>query len=129
MDTYAIATALVKFEENYLILKRASTKRFAPNKWEFLSGFVEEKESAENTVLRELEEETKLNGKIIKTAESFTFIDDEARWVVIPFLIEVKNKKIIINNNDHSEAKWINIEELNNFPDLLPFSKLIHLLL
>ena len=127
METYVVATALVRFKENYLILKRAPTKRFAPNKWEFLSGFVEEKESAENTILRELEEETKLNGKIIKTTKPFTFVDDEARWVVIPFLIEVKSNKIILNNNDHLESKWVNLEELNDFSDLLPFSKLLEM--
>lgn len=128
MNTFVIVTALVKHRDHFLILKRASTKKFAPNKWEFLSGFVEEKEPAEETIMKELEEETKLNGKIIKSDDPFTFIDEEAKWVVIPFLIEVESKSLSLNNFDHSEIKWITSKEFEKYEDLLPFSNVKNLL-
>lgn len=129
MDTYVITTALVEFNGKFLIAKRASTKKFSPNHWEFISGFIEEKESAEETIVRELDEETKFKGKIIKKADPFFFVDEEARWVVIPFLIKVENGKEVINKKDHSEAKWIHIEEVETYKDLMPFSKMRQLLL
>src|SRR3989338_10616518 len=118
MDTQVITTALVERNGRYLIAKRASTKKFSPNQWEFISGFIEEKESAEITIVRELYEETKLKGKIIKKADPFSFVDEEARWVVIPFLIKTENDKLAINKEDHSESKWIDISELEKYGDL-----------
>ena len=129
MDTYVITTALVEFNGKYLIAKRASTKKFSPSQWEFISGFKEEKEPAENTIVRELHEEVKLKGKIIRKANPFSFVDKEACWVVIPFLIKAKNDKAVINKKDHSESKWINIDELEKYKDLIPFSKMRELLL
>lgn len=118
MKTYVICLAVVKSGETYLIGKRAKTKKFAPNKWEFISGFIEKDESIEETILRELEEETKLNGKLVKSANPYVIIDEEARWITISFLIEVSNNNFTISKKDHSELKWLTKEELNNYPDL-----------
>ena len=58
--TYIITSAVVKFKDKFLIGKRTATKKFAPNKWEFISGFVDSPESVEEIILRELREETGL---------------------------------------------------------------------
>lgn len=124
MNTYVIATALVEFNNQYLIAKRASTKKFSPKQWEFISGFIEEKETAEKTILKELNEETKLKGKIIKKGEPFSFVDEEARWVIIPFLIKSENNKVVLNKEDHSESKWIDKSEIKQYKDLSLFSEM-----
>ncbi|MBI2045584.1 hypothetical protein HYT23_06000, partial [Candidatus Pacearchaeota archaeon] len=50
METRIIASAILKDKNKYLIAKRASSKKYAPGKWEFISGFIETKESAENII-------------------------------------------------------------------------------
>jgi len=118
MKTYTIATALVEYKGKYLIAKRSLKKKFSPGQWEFISGFVEEKESAEETILRELREETTINGKIVKSAEPFSIIDEKARWIIIPYLIKVNSDKVTINYSDHSKYIWATRTELNRYSDL-----------
>ena len=115
MKTYTIAVSLVKYKDKYLIGKRSPNKRFDPNVWEFLSGFVEEKESAEETILKELKDEVNLSGKIIKSAEPWTIKVEDERWVMIPFSIEVNSDKFEINAEDHSELKWVSNKELDSY--------------
>ena len=116
--TYVITSALVKFEDKYLIAKRSANKKFAPNQWEFISGFVDTKEGAENIILRELMEELKLKGKIIKSAEPYVVNDKEARWMVIPFLIKLDNNSFVMNKKDHSEVKFVTSKELTKYKEL-----------
>jgi len=118
METRIIVSAVVKHKNKYLIAKRAASKKFAPNKWEFISGFVDTSESSEEIILRELKEELNINGKIMKKAEPYLIIDKEARWVVVPFLISVKDETFKLNKKDHSEARFVNIKEFNNYKNL-----------
>ena len=118
METRIIVSAVVKHKNKYLIAKRVASKKFAPNKWEFISGFVDTSESSEEIILRELKEELNINGKIMKKAEPYLIIDKEARWVVVPFLISVKDETFKLNKKDHSEARFVNIKEFNNYKNL-----------
>ena len=118
METRIIVSAVIKHKKKYLIAKRASSKKFAPNKWEFISGFVDTSETAEKIILRELKEELSINGKIINTAESYSMTDKEGRWIIIPYLIEVGNSDFTINKKDHSEAKWVELKDLLKYKDI-----------
>jgi len=121
--TRVITTALVRFNNHYLVAKRALTKQFAPGQWELISGFVDTQETTEQIILRELLEETKLTGTILKTAEPFSLEDEEGRWIVIPYLIEANSETFVLNKKDHSEIKWVKKTELKDYKDILPFLK------
>jgi len=121
METLIITTAIIKREDKFLITKRAETKKFSPGQWEFISGFMDAPGSAEETILREIEEELGAKGQIIKGAAPFSFGDEEGEWVVIPFLVAVEPADIKINPADHSELKWVSGTELSEYPDLEPF--------
>lgn len=121
MKHYVITVAVIKNKEKYLIGKRASTKKFAPNQWEFISGFMDIPESPEETILREIKEELDSEGKIIDSSPSFEFTDNEGDWTVIPFLVELSTQEVRINPQDHSEIRWVNMNELNDYPDLEVF--------
>ncbi|MEK7608383.1 MAG: NUDIX domain-containing protein [Patescibacteria group bacterium] len=123
MKTYVIATAIIRDKDRFLIAKRAATKEFAPNQWEFISGFVDAPGSAEETILRELKEELGVLGRIMDTASPFELVDEEGRWVVLPFLVELEGEDIRVNPEDHEEIKWVAVDELDQYPDLLPFLK------
>ncbi len=121
METYTIATAIIRNNNEYLIAKRAPTKKFAPNQWEFISGFIDDGETAEETILREIKEELGIDGKIDNSSSPFYVIDDEGKWTIAPFLIEVNTRDIKINLEDHSEIKWVIADDLEKYPDLKPF--------
>ncbi len=118
MKSYVITTAVVRYKDKYLIGKRAISKKFASNKWEFISGFVDTSESVEEIILRELYEETKLKGKIVKSADPYINQDEEAKWIIIPYLVEVNTSNFVVNKKDHSELKLLSTNELNNYEEL-----------
>lgn len=124
MGTHVITLAVIKFKNKFLIGKRAETKEFGANKWEFISGFVDSKETAEEIILREVSEETKINGRIIKLGKTFEMVDKEARWIVIPFLIKALNNKFTLNKKDHSKLRWVTMKELESYEDLIEIKEL-----
>ncbi len=119
--TYVVAVAIVEFRGRFLIAKRAATKKFAPGQWEFISGFIDTKESAEEIILRELKEEVSLDGEVINTTNPFCTEDEEGRWVILPFKVAASNDDADAKSEDHSELKWVVREELAQYPDLKDF--------
>jgi len=124
METHFVVTGVVKYKGKVLILKKAPDDRNYPNRWSFCSGFVKEFEAAENSVLREIKEETSLNAKIIKTAEPIIAIDKEKgkRWIVVPFLCEANSNKVILDH-ENVEFKWIEPKEAANHKGVPAFLK------
>ncbi len=118
METYALALAVVRYADKYLIGKRAVTKRFAQGKWEFISGFIDSSESAEKTIARKMFKETNLSGTIIQSGYPYILINDQERWIVAPFLVEAQSNQVRLNGEDHEELRWVNSEDLDDFPDL-----------
>jgi 8-oxo-dGTP diphosphatase len=120
MATYVAVIGVVKLDDDddddrILLLKRNARRRTSPNKWQTPSGFMNEGESAEEAALREVKEETSLDGTILKGGMAFEVVDEWARWVIIPFLISVKSDKVVIDTKEHSEFRWIKVDEVSSF--------------
>lgn len=115
MKTRVAVVGTVKFDDKILFLKRSRTRSSSPNKWQVVSGYIKEKESAEEAVLREVKEETGLEGKIVKSGKAFEVIDDWGRWIDVPFLISVDSDKVKIDLVEHSEYRWISPKEIGKF--------------
>ncbi|MGB6838931.1 MAG: NUDIX hydrolase [Microgenomates group bacterium] len=113
--TYATVIGVVRHGDKILLLKRSPSRHSSPNKWQPISGYIREKEVAEDAVLREVKEETGLKGKIIKTGRVFEVTDKWGRWVIMTFLVEVASTEISIDKEEHSEAVWIKPEEINKY--------------
>lgn len=118
--TYVIASAIIKHGNKFLIGRRLDSKTFAPGKWEFISGFIEEKVTAEEVIAKELKEELGIEGRIIRSGEPFSFAEEGLRWIVIPFLIESELKNNFYSN-DHSQLLLVNKGELKGYNDLRPY--------
>ena len=56
-----------------------------------------------------------MEGTITKCGNSFEVIDEWARWIIIPFLISVESEKVVIDSGEHSEFKWITVDQVTNF--------------
>jgi 8-oxo-dGTP diphosphatase len=122
MATYVAVIGVVKLDNSddrddstILLLKRNAQRRTSPNKWQTPSGFMKEGESAEEAILREVKEETALEGTIKKSGSAFEMVDEWARWIIVPFLILVKSDKVVIDTREHSEFRWVKVDEVSSF--------------
>ncbi|MEK6828090.1 MAG: NUDIX hydrolase [Nanoarchaeota archaeon] len=117
MKTYFVVTGIVKNKGKVLILKKSPKDWSYPNKWGFCSGYIKEFESAEDTVLREIEEETGLKAMIIKKGKIFQKNDKNngKSWLIMPFLCEVKSKNVKLDH-ENIEFRWINYKDIKKYP-------------
>ena len=114
--TYCVTSAIIKNGDKFFKAKRAETKKFAPGHWEFISGFIEDHQAAEDTIIKELKEEINAEGTIEKVLDIYQFGDEDGRWIVVPFIVSVKDPNIYTNPSEHSEGKWVTWEELEQIP-------------
>ncbi|MCH7613482.1 MAG: NUDIX domain-containing protein [Candidatus Marinimicrobia bacterium] len=96
----------------FLILKRASTKLYE-HLWQGVAGKIEAGETAWQAAIRELDEETGLSPKHIFIADHvsrfYEAYGDRINLVPV-FGIEVDSDDVILSN-EHSEYKWVTLEE------------------
>ena len=99
----------------YVLLIKRNNEPFK-DYWAFPGGFVNIDESAEETAIRELYEETGLEITQIEQLKAYTSPDRDPRErvITIVFIAESKIKKVK-GGDDAKEAKWFDI---SNLPDL-----------
>lgn len=108
-EEHSIA-AVVYHEDQYLLLK------YGLGHWGFVKGHKEEGESDQETILRELEEETgiidaKIMGDFkIEFEYYFKFKGEKIHKSVSCYLIESKTRKIILSF-EHKNYIWLPIEK------------------
>jgi len=104
-EEFSVA-AIVYYENEYLLLK------YGLGHWEFVKGHKEESESDEQTILRELEEETGIIDPIILKGFKenydyyFTFKGQKIHKYVRCYLIESKTKEVTISY-EHEDYVWL----------------------
>jgi len=120
MKTHFVVTGIVRNKDEILILQKSPDDYNYPNKWSFCSGFVKEFEPAEESVLREIKEETGLDAKIVKTGKIVEVLDkkNSKRWVIAVYLCEVYKTDVKLCHENQS-YKWVKLEKLDNY-DFVP---------
>mgnify|MGYP001589609064 CR=1 FL=1 len=120
---------IIFLEENkkrlYLLLEyeRINDKEGKHKYWDFPKGHIEKKESEEDTLLREIKEETNLtNLEIIKSFKKsikYFFIKDNKfiNKEVVYYLLKSSSKNVKISF-EHSNYKW---SEFNEALELIGF--------
>ena len=96
----------------YLILKRSTGKHYE-HLWQGVAGKIEKGETATQTVIRELEEETGKKPKKLFVADHIASFYDarKDRIQMVPiFGIEVENSEVRLSA-EHSDYKWVSFEE------------------
>lgn len=102
----------VEYEYRVLLLKRAtSTLRGA---WCYIGGSIEEGETAWQSALREIHEETGISTVTLYVSNKFdqfySTIEDYI-YVAPVFVAYVDDQQEVILNNEHSEYRWLTFDE------------------
>jgi len=100
----------------FLLLKRAE-KEIYPGLWQMVTGKVEEGETAYQTALREIKEETGLKPErlwVVPNVNTFYSHEINAISMLPVFAAKVKGAEKITICNEHTEYCWYNTEKTKN---------------
>lgn len=100
----------------FVLLKR-SPEQYYPNIWQMVTGKIKENETAYQTALREIKEETSLTPAklwVAPTVNSFYTPDKDYICLLPVFAAKVKYDCKVKLSNEHREFKWVNPEEAKN---------------
>ena len=114
-----VSLIIINKDNKILLLKRSSHRKSYPNKWNFISGKIENEspiECANREIIEELGAEFKF--ELINEGNSFIDKQEKGEWKVYPFMYQFISGKIKINH-EHSEYKWIKQNELDSY-DIVP---------
>ena len=106
-----VVCAIIEFNSRTLVVQR-SEKMSLPLKWEFPGGKIENDESEEECILREIKEELNLEIAISKKLNSSIFDYPNISIELIPFIAKQVGDKIRLN--EHKDFKYLAKQELLN---------------
>lgn len=112
-----VVAALIEKDGKYLIARRSTGSSDVLGKWEFPGGKVEQKETEENAIEREIKEEFEMNIKAIKFLVNN--VCEYPTKTIDLRLYECKHISGEFNLHDHSEYLFVNKEDIVNY-DLCP---------
>lgn len=118
-----VVAAIITKNKKYLITRRASSKHLA-GFWEFPGGKIEEGETAEACLIREIKEELNITIRV-----NFFFMENDHSYptksiTLIAFFCEMTEGQITLK--DHDRYEWISKEQFDNYqfaPADIPFVK------
>ncbi len=109
-------TTVIKKGEKVLILKRSEKVGSCKGRWAGVSGHIEEgDEGLESRVMKEVEEETRMNVRIVRSGEPILARDRSIIWKIHPFLAEAGSNEEPEIDWEHTKYRWISPEEVYDF--------------
>lgn len=110
MEVISVTCALIFANEKVLCAQRSETMTL-PELWEFPGGKIEEGESPEASLIREIKEELAISISLVST-----LLPNEHSYIqgkvirLIPFVCIWRSGEISLL--EHKEVKWLNKDEL-----------------
>lgn len=114
-EVIKVVAALTRYENKYLIAKRIKGDEGAAGKWEYPGGKIEKKESLFDAIKREMKEEFYLDVEPIKEIIKNTTEYPTRTIEVTLILCTCNTDNLKMNIRDHSDYKWVTIEELDSY--------------
>ena len=116
-------TCAIIFKQNKLLITQLDENSDHSYYWEFPGGKIENGESEEECIIREIQEELNIQIEIRKIMfpvhHNYGFKEIE----LIPFLCEIKSGNIELK--DHADYKWIELQDLKDVEFIDADKKLI----
>lgn len=124
-----VSTAIIHRGGKYLLLQRSKNKKAFPGKWTVPGGGLEVEDyinlpktttehwyfAIENSLRREIKEETGLEVKRLEYLCDMTFIrSDGVPTVILSFYCEEKKGKVVLDEDNVNYA-WVTVEEAQNY--------------
>lgn len=109
-DRYQVVSLVIRRGDRLLLGKRSLTESAASGYWCAISGGIEPGESEEQTVVREAEEEIGVKVRPVRKLGELDTRDGRIRlhW----WLVEIETGEPFLKNDEHSELRWVTIDEL-----------------
>lgn len=107
--TIQVTCAIIK-KDNKILLAQRSEKMSLPLKWEFPGGKIEENETAENCLTREILEELNIEIKIISRLPENTHTYSDKSITLIPFVCKYLSGTLELK--EHKTALWLDKKDL-----------------
>jgi 8-oxo-dGTP diphosphatase len=104
-----VTCAIIENENRVLVVQR-SAKMSLPLKWEFPGGKIENNESEEDCIIREIKEELNLEIVVLKKLQSSVYDYPNISIELIPFVAKQVNGEIKLL--EHANYSYILKEEL-----------------
>lgn len=117
-----VACAVLYKDDKILCVQRNAEKARA-FKWEFPGGKINDNESEEDCIIREIKEELQVEISIIKKLKSITHSYSDVEIELIPFVCSLIEGDI--NLTEHIEYRWLNKEALSTIDLCEADSKII----
>lgn len=110
MKTIEVVAAIIKKEDKIFITRRGYGEFI--DMWEFPGGKLEEGESKEEALKREIKEELELHIENLKYLTTVDYDYPNFHLKMDCFICEIAGGKLALNA--HNDAKWITFDELDN---------------
>ena len=104
---------VLKFNDEYLLLKRSDDDDDMAGVWEFPSGNAECGEDLHEALIREIKEETGITIKKddVKLCSFSQYESEKADYikcsVQLNFLVNLKQKEEVLISEEHANYKWV----------------------
>ena len=106
-----VCCAIILKDLKILAVQRGADSKH-PYLWEFPGGKRQTDETAEQCIIREIEEELTVNMKILSRVEALEFDYGNKKINLIPFVCKIASGEIIMT--EHRAQQWFNIDEWQN---------------
>jgi 8-oxo-dGTP diphosphatase len=110
LEKTQVIAAVIEWNGKFLLGKRSTTKKSAPGYWCPVSGRIEDGETEQEAVTREVMEEVGLSVTPVEKLCDFDTRDGSARihW----WLMRILAGEATLKNDEHTELTWVTVDEM-----------------
>jgi len=117
-DKAATTVVFLRYQDEVLLLKRSEDVKHRKNQWGVVAGFLDELKPLLEKSFEEVKEETGVEKDLISSIEvGETYICDhgDTSFISHPMLMDLKTKPEIETSWEHTEFKWVKIDEASKY--------------
>jgi len=105
--------AIIEKDGNILVTQRSHERGHKPGEWETLTGRVNQGETLEDAVHREVKEEVGLEVDVIKPFYTYQFFrgKEKIEHLGISFHCKYKSGEVTLDGNEQIDYKWVSPDE------------------
>ena len=108
-----VTAAILEKDGKILIAKRKTGDKLFAGLWEFPGGKVEEGETPEECMAREIKEELNISVEVGELITSNKHKYPHGIFELLAYRVKYISGEIVLNA--HNEIKWVNIDDMANF--------------